>query len=63
LANSTRALSGSTMTTEAGRASSSSRGQVDADAVAAETDSPLTQGSLFPSLGAYARPSASYSRR
>ena len=49
LANSTRALSGSTITTEAGSASSSSRGQLAADAIAAETDSPLTGGSLFPS--------------
>ena len=49
LANSTTALSGSTITTAAGSASSSSRGQLVADSIAAETDSPLTGGSLFPS--------------
>ena len=63
LANSTRAVPGSMMTTDAGRASSSSRGHWAAAAVAADADSPLTGGSLVAAGRDYARPSASYSRR
>ena len=55
LANSTRALPGSTITTDAGRASSSSRGHSAAAAIAADADSPLIGGSLIASIGGSTR--------